>query len=452
MPNYILLESIALSASAASVSFKNIPQTGYTDLKIVVSARCDAANTAFKIRFNGLTTNLSTRYLYGSGSAAASYTEGSNIYGYETASTYTANTFSNSEIYIPNYTSSNAKSVSVDAVTENNATTAEMALFAGLWNSTAAITSVELVSNTGNFIANSTFSLYGLAALGTTPTAPKAEGGNQLYSDGTYWYHIFTSSGTFRVNQALTCDYVVVGGGGGGGKDGGGGGGGGLRSTVTATGGGGSLESALAVAASSYAITVGAGGAAGTFNVAGVSGGNSTFSSITSTGGGAGGGDFGTATGYSGGAGGGTKRDTTNNTGGGAGTTNQGYAGGVGCGTAFGGAGGGGGAGAAGGKGVSTGSASGERGGAGGNGVATSITGTSVTRAGGGGGANFGSSVVAAGGSGGGGNGGAWDFANSYANRTYATAGSANAGAGGGGDPSNPAAGGSGIVIIRYAV
>jgi len=150
------------AGGASTISFTSIPAT-YTDLKIVVSARCDASNTAFKIRFNGATTNLSTRYLYGQGSSAASYTEGSNIYGYENASTYTASTFGNTEIYVPNYTLSNGKSVSVDAVTENNATSAEMALFAGLWNSSAAITSVELVSNTGNFVQYSTATLYGIS-------------------------------------------------------------------------------------------------------------------------------------------------------------------------------------------------------------------------------------------------------------------------------------------------
>ncbi len=35
MPNnYVLLERTELAASAASVTFANIPQTGYTDLKI----------------------------------------------------------------------------------------------------------------------------------------------------------------------------------------------------------------------------------------------------------------------------------------------------------------------------------------------------------------------------------------------------------------------------------
>lgn len=149
------------SAGSSSIDFNSIPQ-GYTDLKIVLSGRLDANNTAIKIQFNGLTTNLSSRYVYGSGSAATSYTDASNMYAYSNSSTYTSNAFANSEIYIPNYSGSNAKSVSVDAVTETNATAADMALFAGLWNSSAAITSIKLLPNSGNFVQNSTATLYGI--------------------------------------------------------------------------------------------------------------------------------------------------------------------------------------------------------------------------------------------------------------------------------------------------
>jgi hypothetical protein len=71
----------------------------------------------------------------------------------------------------------------------------------------------------------------------------KASGGT-ITTDGTYWYHTFTTSGTFVPYENLTADCLVIAGGGAGaatdGNDtqgGGGGGAGGLRSTVTATGG-----------------------------------------------------------------------------------------------------------------------------------------------------------------------------------------------------------------------
>ena len=37
--NYVLLERIELNATVSSVSFNNIPQTGYTDLKVDMSVR-----------------------------------------------------------------------------------------------------------------------------------------------------------------------------------------------------------------------------------------------------------------------------------------------------------------------------------------------------------------------------------------------------------------------------
>jgi len=438
--NYVLLERIELNASAASVTFSNIPQSGYTDLKVVVSARQSRSEVTSntRIEFNGLSTNLSCRYLQGTGSSALSSSSASYIFAESNANSSTANTFGNSEIYIPNYTSSNYKSVSWDAVTENNATAADTLLVAGLWSSTAAITSITLSSlSSDSFLQYSTFSLYGLAAVGTTPViAPKASGGN-ITTDGTYWIHTFLTTQAFTPFTNLTCDYLVVAGGGGAGGSGvsGGGGAGGLRSTVTATGGGGSLESALSVTAQAYTITVGGGGAAGASNTNGTNGTNSVFSTITSTGGG-GGGRQSPYSGNTGGSGGGGYYTGS----GGAGTANQGYAGGAGHVSEN--SGGGGGANAVG---ASAGALSA---GNGGSGVSVSITGSSVTYAGGGGGGAYYSSSQGTGGSGGGG-------AGAILTTTNSTAGTTNLGGGAGGGQGSDGttkAGGSGIVIIRYTI
>jgi hypothetical protein len=437
--NYVLLQRIELNASAASVTFSSIPQTGYTDLKVVWSGRLSDASTATycKLTFNGSAANFTAKRLAGSGSATTSG-DLPQWSGTAPGTNATSNTFSNVEFYIPNYTSSNYKSYSLDTVTENNATEAYAELGAGLWSDTAAITSITLTGNAGSFLQYSTFSLYGLADVNTTPAiAPKASGGS-ITTDGTYWIHTFNSTGTFTPAVALTCDYLVVaGGGGGGGSAAGGGGAGGLRSTVTATGGGGSLESALTLTASTnYTVTVGAGGAvAAAVSTKGTSGANSIFSTITATGGG-GGGAFTAVDGLTGGSGGGGGFATGV---GGTGTTNQGFAGqafvsGDSSSNFIAGAGGGAGA---------TGS-----GGTGGNGVATSITGSSVTYAGGGGG-GVGFDVTAKlGGSGGGGTG-------SRRNTSAGTSGTANTGGGGGAADLASVGGGnggSGIVIIRYTI
>jgi hypothetical protein len=444
--NYVLLERIELNASAASVTFANIPQTGYTDLKVVASARFTnaAISTGMAVRFNGVGTNQSARFIQGNGAAASSFTD-TTIYGDTDGANATANTFSSFELYVPNYTSSNNKSVSIDNVMENNATTAYSMLEAGLWSSSAAITSITFqdYSASASFVANSTFSLYGLAATGTTPTiAPKASGGNVIDYDGTYWIHTFLTNGTFTPQIGLTCDYLVVAGGGGaGGVVGGGGGAGGLRSTVTATGGGGSLETALSVASgTAYTITVGAGGAGGNGNADGASGNDSIFSTITSTAGG--GGAHNTRNGLTGGSGGGgaNANGTTAGTGG-ARTASpvQGFAGGNANNNVFatgasGGGGGGGSVGAAG---------SGATGGAGGSGTTTSISGSSVAYAGGGGG--WGGTTAGTATAGGGASASGSGSANG-------TSGTTNRGGGGGGAANGGigGTGGSGIVIIRY--
>jgi hypothetical protein len=446
--NYVLLEKITVGAAgASSVEFSGIPQTGYTDLVVKVSARGTDSSVyaGIYVSFNGTAYNSTGRFIEGDGSSASSATFSNGAISFIAGATATSNTFGSTELYIPNYTGSTNKSYSSDGVGENNATLALAQLNAGLWSNTAAITSITLdayLSNT--FVQGSTFYLYGVAKLGTTPAiVPYATGGDTIMTDGTYWYHTFISSGTFTPQKAISCDYLVVAGGGGGSVSyGGGGGAGGLRSTVTATGGGGSLESALALASGTgYTVTIGAGGG----NDA--SGSNSVFSTITSTGGGRGGSFNNSHAGADGGSGGGSGSNGSVGVwlNGGAGTANQGYAGGSSINTIAAGAGGGG----ASAVGASTSIAG--VGGNGGNGVATSISGSSVTYAGGGGGGStIGGGDGTTAGTGGTGGGGAGSKTAGGAG----TAGTANTGGGGGGGAynGNGGAGGSGIVIVRYAV
>jgi hypothetical protein len=151
-------------ATAASMDFTSIPQT-YTDLLIKYSGRVNAAvDPTLKIIFNSNTSNYSSKVLNGDGTAAGSY-NGSTAYaygGYVCNSAHTANTFSNGEIYIPNYTSSNNKSVSVDDVIETNATESYVFLAASLWSDSAAITSISLDPVNADLVQYSTATLYGI--------------------------------------------------------------------------------------------------------------------------------------------------------------------------------------------------------------------------------------------------------------------------------------------------
>ena len=152
------------SGGAASIVFSGIPQT-FTDLMMVVSGRASRSAVAddMFINFNGSTSNITNKFVYGNGASVAS-TSYSLHAGNLVCDTATANTFANTNIYIPNYTSANYKSFSVDSVTENNSTTAYTDLVAGLWSVTDAVTSLTIYSGTSgsNFMQYSSASLYGI--------------------------------------------------------------------------------------------------------------------------------------------------------------------------------------------------------------------------------------------------------------------------------------------------
>jgi len=150
---------------AASIDFTSIPST-YTDLCLKVSARSltssGSAWNYIEVRPNGATTNGTFKQLFGNGSSAASGSSTGLLAAYGNDSSTTANTFGNSETYIPNYAGSNNKSMSNDAVTENNATSAITSFFATLWSQTTAISSLTLVFGSGSFAQYSTATLYGI--------------------------------------------------------------------------------------------------------------------------------------------------------------------------------------------------------------------------------------------------------------------------------------------------
>jgi hypothetical protein len=155
------------SGGTTTIEFASIPQT-YTDLKIVVSARMDRAVTrqSLNVWFNNSTGSWTGRRLAGYDSSSVLSDVASTTY-YQipqgTGTSATASTFSNSEYYIPNYTSSNNKSILSDSVTENNSITAWISdLGAGLWSNTAAITSIKIDGNGYNFLQYSTITLYGI--------------------------------------------------------------------------------------------------------------------------------------------------------------------------------------------------------------------------------------------------------------------------------------------------
>jgi hypothetical protein len=447
---YKLIASQTLSTNAANVTFNSIPST-YTDLVLRVSGRDTYTNTADAILYLQINSSSTQAYsdtvLYANHSNVNSYRNtipnntGTENYGTSAASA-TANAFGSLEIYIPNYAGSTKKMFYSFGTPETigRTLTFGMGISASLSSITDPITQL-VVKPSVNFVAGSTFYLYGVEAK-VNPAA-KATGGTISYGADGYTYHAFTTSGTFTPTSSLTADVLLVaGGGGGGGGNGGGGGAGGLAG-----------YSSQSLSATAYTVTVGAGGNAGTSSTRGSSGGSSGFTGLTSAvGGGGGGSSPGSAPniwdGLSGGSGGGGGKPATTGQSsvGGTGTAGQGNSGGTG-GRYPSDVNGGGGGGGAGGAGVNAQSGNGPaNGGVGSSSYSAwgSVTGTGQAVSGvyyyAGGGAGFNNYGINYGGTGGSGGGGSYQGG----------VGTANTGGGGSTTAGEGANGGSGIVIVRY--
>lgn len=164
---YVKIASIAVGAGgASSVTFSGIPQTGYTDLLVKVSARSTGALTRdqLNIQFNGSSANRFQIFTYGIPTVINGSGSDTNfVGGYFSGGSSTSSAFGNQEIYIPGYTSSTSKSYSADGVSETVAADAGLMFVAGLWSNTSAITSITFTANSsGNFVQYSNFYLYGI--------------------------------------------------------------------------------------------------------------------------------------------------------------------------------------------------------------------------------------------------------------------------------------------------
>jgi hypothetical protein len=476
---YKLIETHTVaSGGATEIEFTGIAQEAGADLVLVVSGSSTRTNSPrdnIKLQFNSVTSGYSYKLLEGTGSSAASSGLSSQAqilitHGLSTSASGLSSNFGSARITVSDYSSSNKKVVSSEQTAIRDSTDSHSAIQASLSTITTGITSIYLSPENGDFVENSTASLYLVTnadAAGATTPSPSATGGTITISGG-YWYHTFTSSGTFTPTTTLSCDYVVVGGGGGGWTGGGGGG-----NVVTGS------DSAMNTEGKT--VTIGSGGAGGRGASGSGCGGDDYYpfatngnqsslvttnnSTITGGGGGFGGGKGSTYTaGSTGGSGGGGFYTNTGDYAGSSGNGTNANAGGTGkrySGNNYALGGGGGGAGGVG-ETPANGTTSGN------GGAAYNWNGILL---GGGGGAS--GSIVAnmtnTGGTGASGGGNGATFAKGV-NEAYvtvtATSGAAGTGSGGGGSPYGSSrnafypndcalltggAGGSGIVIIRYA-
>jgi anti-sigma-K factor RskA len=167
------------AGGASSITFNNIPQ-GFTDLKIMISGRSTTADSSAPYRYIAIAVNGDTTSKYTETAMFMTNTIGQfsdrQPYGtWVSSNLATSGVFSASEVYISNYTSGNDKSFRSVIAAENNGSTVLGMMMAGLYRSTAPITSLTFYDvDFANMVENSTFTLYGISNVydAVAPVAP----------------------------------------------------------------------------------------------------------------------------------------------------------------------------------------------------------------------------------------------------------------------------------------
>ena len=164
------------SGSSSNIVFNNIPQN-YTDLEILISTRTSDTGTGSYILcgINGIgsaiysQTNIYQSIIDYGTSILGARDANQTYFGYarlacnSSSGGFTANTFTSMKMYIPEYTTTNFKSVAMDISAPNGTTASYSTSFnAGLYRSTRPVTSINF-SAPGNYLVGTTFTLYGIS-------------------------------------------------------------------------------------------------------------------------------------------------------------------------------------------------------------------------------------------------------------------------------------------------
>jgi hypothetical protein len=158
-PTYTPLANVTLGSAASSLTFSSIPAT-YRDLIVVVSA---AGSTTLegRLRLNGDSgSNYNYNRMSGSGSAATGADAANQSSAFLSAiaqATTTARMQMN--INIMDYSATDKHTTIINRADQaENGTDA----IVNRWANTAAVTSVQILTSTGNWASGSTFALYGV--------------------------------------------------------------------------------------------------------------------------------------------------------------------------------------------------------------------------------------------------------------------------------------------------
>ena len=154
----VAIATTTLGAAASTITFSSIPGT-YTDLRLVVLGIDGTGN--FALRFNSDSgTNYSRTYMQGDGTSAISARNTSTIRA-PIGNVY-PDQFSICEVDIFSYAGSTNKTLLYKGSADQNGS-GTIQVGVDLWRSTSAITSIQIVNDTGgNFDIGTTATLYGI--------------------------------------------------------------------------------------------------------------------------------------------------------------------------------------------------------------------------------------------------------------------------------------------------
>ena len=164
--SYESIASASGTGSSGTITFSSIPST-FTHLQIRGISRNSYPSSQVNVRFNSDTGSNYANHMV--------YTEGSAIYAAQNAtqtymrfyglaySSLTASIMSSHVMDILDYTNTNKNKVYRTVGGYDANSSGEQGIFSGLWMSTAAVTSIDLIAVSGNWTTDTSFALYGIA-------------------------------------------------------------------------------------------------------------------------------------------------------------------------------------------------------------------------------------------------------------------------------------------------
>ena len=151
------------AGGTASVEFTSIPST-YTDLKLVFSGKTNNNSwVSYILEINTSASNLSQQQLTGNGTNISTSANTSQTFIANTFSGATNAGFSVGEIYIANYSSSNAKKIlQTTGSSIANQTTAYTGIIGATWVNGSAINQIKIGEVGATIQQYTTVYLYGI--------------------------------------------------------------------------------------------------------------------------------------------------------------------------------------------------------------------------------------------------------------------------------------------------